>query len=73
MSPQEQSMFSRSRTKRTVAGRLRYNLETMPGIAGVTGATAGVGLGYKSLDVDYAVVPYGELGLTNTVSVGFKF
>jgi hypothetical protein len=57
----------------TVAGRLGYNSETMPGIAGVTGASAGVGLGYKSLDVDYAVVPYGGLGLTNTVSVGFKF
>ena len=57
----------------TLAGRLGYNSRTLPGIAGVTGVSAGLGFGHRDLDVDYAIVPYGGLGITNTVSVAFKF
>jgi hypothetical protein len=37
------------------------------------GFTAGVGLGNRELKVDYAFVPYGDLGDSHRVTVSFSF
>jgi tetratricopeptide (TPR) repeat protein len=37
------------------------------------GYTFGVGVSVMGLSIDYALVPYGELGMTNRVSVGYAF
>lgn len=40
---------------------------------GMAGVTAGAGLDLKSLRVDYAWAPFGDLGMTNRVSLAFRF
>jgi len=39
----------------------------------LTGLTAGLGFRWKSLELDYAFVPYGDLGYTNRVSLVYDF
>ncbi|MDI6704555.1 MAG: hypothetical protein QME40_07790, partial [bacterium] len=38
-----------------------------------TGWSAGVGFNFKSFQLDYAYVPYGDLGDTSRVSLLFRF
>lgn len=42
-------------------------------INGLTGFTAGAGLRLGQFQLDYAFVPYGDLGDTNRISVGYEF
>lgn len=56
-----------------MALRAGYDSETLGSIDGVTGATAGLGLGYKGLSVDYAFVPYGGLGMTQRISLSYAW
>lgn len=42
-------------------------------IGGLTGFTAGAGLRLGSFQLDYAFVPYGDLGTSHRVSVGYEF
>jgi hypothetical protein len=46
---------------------------TLGGISGVTGVSGGLGLVLKNMAVDYAVVPFGDLGLTHRLSLTMKF
>jgi hypothetical protein len=42
-------------------------------IGGLTGLTAGAGVKLGSFQLDYAFVPYGDLGTSHRVSVGYEF
>jgi tetratricopeptide (TPR) repeat protein len=42
-------------------------------ISGFTGFTAGAGVRIESLTLDYAFVPYGDLGTSNRISLGYDF
>ena len=39
----------------------------------IVGLSAGAGIRLGSLDLDYAFLPYGTLGDTHRVSVGWRF
>ena len=54
-------------------GRLGYSVAHARGIDGLTGLAAGFGLEWAGLRLDYAWVPYGDLGMTNRVSLGFAW
>lgn len=53
--------------------RLGYDQNSTRTLNGFTGLTAGAGLQYQSIRVDYAWAPFGELGTTNRVTLGFNF
>lgn len=53
--------------------RLGFNQARTRGIDGVSGVTAGAGLDLKRFRLDYAWVPFGDLGMTNRISVAFTF
>jgi len=53
-------------------GRLGYTTETKD-VGGLNGVTGGVGGEYKDYSLDYAFVPFGDLGNTHRVSFGIKF
>jgi len=55
-----------------LAGRAGYRSNTK-GLTGLAGFTFGVGFGFKSYSLDWAFVPYGELGDTNRISFAAKF
>ncbi|MFI5362834.1 MAG: PorV/PorQ family protein, partial [Elusimicrobiota bacterium] len=55
------------------AGRLGYNSQTTSNITGISGVSIGLGFGTQGMAVDYAFVPYGGLGITNRISLAFKF
>jgi hypothetical protein len=42
-------------------------------IGGLTGLTAGAGLKLGTVSLDYAFVPYGDLGTSHRVSLGYEF
>lgn len=42
-------------------------------IGGLTGLTAGAGLKLGAVSLDYAFVPYGDLGTSHRVSLGYEF
>lgn len=56
----------------SAAGRLGYNTITKD-TGGLNGISAGAGFTYLSCSIDYAFVPYGDLGDTQRISVSFKF
>lgn len=56
----------------TVAGRVGYS-DRAKDVEGLTGVSGGLGLGYKKLQIDYALVPYGDVGLTHLVSLTTYF
>ena len=56
----------------SLAGRAGYNTRNTE-TGGVNGITAGLGVEYMNFNVDYAFVPYGNLGDTNRISVNIKF
>jgi len=58
--------------KMSAAGRLGYN--TTPGdTGGLNGVSAGAGFTYLNYCIDYAFVPYGDLGNTQRISLSVKF
>lgn len=42
-------------------------------IQGTTGLTAGLGLSAEGFNVDYAYLPFGDLGAANWLTLGYKF
>ena len=42
-------------------------------IQGLTGLTAGIGVTYEGLGLDYAYLPYGDLDNTHRISLSYKF
>lgn len=55
------------------AFRAGYNLRYTRGIDGLTGVSAGFGIDLQRLRLDYAWVPFGELGTTHRVAIGVRF
>ncbi len=53
--------------------RAGFKTTTISDLDMLSGLSAGVGFGYRDLCVDYAWVPYGDLGSTHRISLGYKF
>jgi tetratricopeptide (TPR) repeat protein len=51
---------------------LRLGYSTLSDFVG-TGFSYGIGFRFAQWNIDYALVPYGDLGNTNRVSVGYRF
>ena len=47
--------------------------DSVSGVAGMYGFFAGAGFHYSSFTLDYALLPYGDLGTAHRFSVGLKF
>jgi hypothetical protein len=58
--------------KMSVAGRLGYTTVNQD-TGGINGITAGLGLTLERYTLDYAYVPYGDLGNTERISLLIKF
>ncbi|MBI4056207.1 MAG: PorV/PorQ family protein [Elusimicrobia bacterium] len=56
-----------------LSGRLGYNSRTASDIDSVTGLSFGFGIESKIVSFDYALLPYGGLGLTHGISLDFKW
>ena len=57
----------------SLAGRMGYNSLTAGDISGFTGVSFGFGLAYQTISFDYALLPYGGLGITHRISLSFKW
>ena len=55
-----------------VALRVGYDQNRTRGVEGLTGLSAGAGFDASRLRVDYAWVPFGELGTVNRISIAFR-
>jgi tetratricopeptide (TPR) repeat protein len=54
--------------------RLGYSYRLGPNdVNGFTGPTAGAGINLNDIGFDYAFVPYGDLGITNSVTLKYMF
>jgi hypothetical protein len=59
--------------KRKASLRLGYDQSHGRELDGAAGMTAGGGLDLEGLRLDYAWVPYGDLGMQNRVTLAFRF
>ena len=55
------------------SGRAGYNSRTFGSVSGFSGISFGAGFGFGRFDVDYALVPFGDLGQTHRISLSGKF
>ncbi len=53
--------------------RAGYKTNTIADLDTISGLSAGIGINIGSVGLDYAFVPYGILGDTHRISLGFKF
>lgn len=53
--------------------RLGYDQSHSRDVDGLAGITGGAGLDLQKLRIDYAWVPFGDLGVTNRISLAFRF
>jgi hypothetical protein len=56
-----------------LAGRLGYNSRTQADVEGFTGVSFGVGIAGSRVSLDYALLPFGALGLTHRISLGLRW
>jgi Uncharacterised protein family (UPF0164) len=56
-----------------VAARVGYKIKDTGDLEGVTGLTAGVGAKLSMINLDYAMLSYGDLGLTHQIAVSVNF
>lgn len=56
-----------------VAVRGGYDQNRTRGVDGFTGFSAGAGFDFTSLRLDYAWIPFGDLGTVNRITVAFRF
>jgi len=56
-----------------IALRMGYKTTTTSDLDALSGLSAGLGFNVGGLDIDYAWVPYGDLGDTHRISLGMKF
>ncbi|OGS49479.1 MAG: hypothetical protein A3J79_13345 [Elusimicrobia bacterium RIFOXYB2_FULL_62_6] len=56
----------------TVALRTGLSSLTLSGLSGLNGLSAGMGLGFSRVSVDYSVVLFGELGMAHRLSMTLK-
>jgi len=62
----------------SITPRVGYNTRTVSDLTDLKGLTCGFGFNWQSVSwkdmaIDYALVPYGKLGLTHRISLGMKF
>jgi hypothetical protein len=57
----------------TFAGRLGVSSRALGDAGSFSGLTLGLGARFRSFGVDYAFLPLGALGMTNSLSVNFSF
>lgn len=57
----------------TLAGRLGYNTKWAEGKNGLAGYSMGLGAAYKTIALDYGLVPFGDLGTTHRFSLSMAF
>ncbi len=50
-----------------------FNSSRTHGVDGLTGVTAGAGLDFRRFELDYAWVPFGDLGTTNRITLAYRF
>ncbi|MEK7388205.1 MAG: PorV/PorQ family protein [Elusimicrobiota bacterium] len=62
-----------TRSQWEFAGRAGFNTETINSIDGLAGFSMGTAVGFGDCRVDYAFVPMGGLGLTQWISLTYKF
>lgn len=55
-----------------ISGRAGYNT-SLKNTGGLNGLTAGIGSAYNGYCLDYAFVPFGDLGNSHRMSFGIKF
>jgi hypothetical protein len=55
------------------AGRVGFNSQTLSGLNGFTAVTMGAGLSSRDFGLDYAFLPMGSLGVTQRISLSYKF
>ena len=58
---------------RMLAGRLGYNIKNTGEIGGADGLCLGLGLKLSGLNLDYALVSFGDLGLTHQIMLSTDF
>jgi len=56
-----------------VSVRGGYDQSRTRGVDGFTGLSAGAGFDFSALRLDYAWIPFGELGSVNRLSIAFRF
>lgn len=56
-----------------IACRIGYKTTTASDLDALSGLSGGLGFYLRGLDIDYAWVPYGDLGDTHRISLGMKF
>lgn len=56
-----------------VALRLGYRLSEINQLGGMTGFCGGMGISIANFQLDYAVAPFGDLGLTHRVALTYEF
>jgi len=56
-----------------MALRMGYKTTTVKGLGALSGLSAGCGFSYRGYGIDYAWVPYGDLGNTHRISLTAKF
>ena len=56
-----------------IAIRGGFDQSRTRGIDGFTGFSAGAGFDFSAMRVDYAWIPFGDLGTVNRISLGFRF
>lgn len=57
----------------SMAGRTGFNTKTTPDISGLSTISAGLGFNFKNNEIDFAWVPFGDLGHTYRISYAKKF
>ena len=55
------------------AVRAGYDSTTNNNVPGLTGAAVGAGVTYNGIGIDYAIAPFGDLGLTHRISLSIAF
>ncbi|HBL17161.1 MAG TPA: hypothetical protein DD417_10560 [Elusimicrobia bacterium] len=53
--------------------RAGYDQNRARGVDGLVGMSAGLGFDFSTLRADYAWVPMGDLGMTNRITLAFRF
>ena len=55
------------------AVRAGVNTRTLGDVGGLTGVSVGVGASHEGIGLDYALVPFGDLGLSHRISLSLAF
>lgn len=56
-----------------IAVRGGFDQSRTRGVDGFTGFSAGAGFDFSAMRVDYAWIPFGDLGTVNRITLGFRF